>query len=60
MSPKALAVVLWLVIIIASIYGWVMNLLAVIAVTVFTGKALVGAIGIVVFPVGVIMGLFVW
>jgi len=49
-----------LIVIIASIYGWVMNLLAVIAVTVFTGKALVGAIGIVVFPVGVIMGLFVW
>ena len=45
-----------------AIYGWVINLLALINMEpfVFTAKSIIGIGGIFVPPVGVIMGLFVW
>ena len=45
-----------------GIYGWIVNLLALInmEVWVWSAKTIIGIGGIFVPPVGIIMGLFVW
>jgi len=58
--------VLWLFSLITligfGIYGWVLNIIALINMEpfMFTGKSIVGIIGVFMAPIGSIMGLFVW
>ncbi len=45
-----------------TVYGWIINLMALINMEpfIFTAKSIIGFGGIFFPPVGVIMGLFVW
>lgn len=54
--------IVMVVLIIVGAYGWIMNLIGLIGLEpfVFSGKVIVSIIGILVPPVGSIMGLFVW
>lgn len=50
-----------LALIVAMIYGYIMNIMYLVGLDnfVFTGKVILSSIGVVVIPLGSIMGLFV-
>jgi hypothetical protein len=50
--------VLWLAIVILSIYGWVSNIVEVFGAdfSIVTGKLVLRVVGILIAPVGVVMG----
>ena len=54
--------IILIAIVVAGIYGWIMNIIELIGFEslLFSGKVLVGVVGIFVPPIGAIMGLFVW
>lgn len=54
--------IIMLFIVFAGIYGWIMNIIEIFGLEpfVWSGKVIVGIIGVFIPPVGAIMGLFVW
>ena len=62
MKTSGTALVIMLSILVASAYGWILNLLALINMEPFiwSAKSVIGIGGVFFPPVGIIMGWFVW
>lgn len=55
-------IVFWITIVIGGIWGYILNIIGLLnhgSVDIL-GQTILGAIGIFVFPIGVIMGYFIW
>jgi len=62
LSTGITAILFYLSILGACIYGWVLNILALTNMEPFiwTAKSVIGIGGVFVPPIGIIMGYFVW
>lgn len=51
-----------LVIVVTMLYGWWLNLSAILEMEqiIWTGKTVVATLGVVVVPLGTFMGYFIW
>lgn len=56
---KFMAVLMWLLFLILAIFGWWSNIFSLFAIDdIFTGEGTLRLIGVVLFPLGAVLGYF--
>lgn len=50
------AILFWLAVVIAAVAGWILNIVALVHSAGFTGLMVARAIGVFMFPLGVVLG----
>jgi hypothetical protein len=58
MSESAVSLIIWFILIMLGLTGWIVNLVKLFHLDAFGGEAIVRTIGVVVPPIGAILGYF--
>ena len=58
MMKNMIAMIIWFAVFVLGIAGWIFNLVKLFHLDVFSGGAIARAIGVIIPPVGAILGYF--